>query len=308
MAAHPAPDEVEDATSIAVLERLDELRPELGRTCLRAFGLSRGSVVLEHVWGDVGEDGEHWPVWALECGERAQLLRRGRWCPFCPSPHHTNQLAPIAGDLTDKNASTGYHAFICDNSRVLGHVVTETAPRVDREREVLVGLRRALIAWDERAPRGKELAHVLLTASGRRLSWSASARVLLGSNWDAISVSMRDRIDDPTLEPLVVGGHVAAWSLMKQGPQHAHLISFSRPEPLLLDWSHSLGTHQLDVANLATRGLDNPSIARTLGVSRNTVKYHLKRVYEHLQLSSRAELTALLGLDATGCVHAPHLR
>lgn len=40
------------------------------------------------------------------------------------------------------------------------------------------------------------------------------------------------------------------------------------------------------------RGLDNKSLARELGISVNTVKFHLRNLYEKLNLSSRAQAIA----------------
>jgi two-component system nitrate/nitrite response regulator NarP len=40
------------------------------------------------------------------------------------------------------------------------------------------------------------------------------------------------------------------------------------------------------------RGLDNKSLARELDISVNTVKFHLRNLYEKLNLSSRAQAIA----------------
>jgi DNA-binding CsgD family transcriptional regulator len=56
----------------------------------------------------------------------------------------------------------------------------------------------------------------------------------------------------------------------------------------------SLSVRQFEVAELATRGLTNSEIGGTLEVSENTIKKHLKDVFDRLQVSSRAELASLI--------------
>ena len=46
------------------------------------------------------------------------------------------------------------------------------------------------------------------------------------------------------------------------------------------------------VATLAIRGRSDSEIAETLSVSRNTVSWHLRRVFERLGVHSRTQLTA----------------
>lgn len=56
----------------------------------------------------------------------------------------------------------------------------------------------------------------------------------------------------------------------------------------------ALTPRQADVAALAARGATNPQIAQQLGVSENTVKTHLKDVFDRLGVTSRAELDDVL--------------
>ena len=51
---------------------------------------------------------------------------------------------------------------------------------------------------------------------------------------------------------------------------------------------------QLDVAELVVRGLSNPEVARVLNISINTVKKHLRDLFERCEVTSRAELAAWL--------------
>ena len=52
----------------------------------------------------------------------------------------------------------------------------------------------------------------------------------------------------------------------------------------------ALSPRDLEVAQLAATGLSCPAIAARLFITTNTVKYHLKRVYDALQVHNRAEL------------------
>jgi two-component system NarL family response regulator len=53
-----------------------------------------------------------------------------------------------------------------------------------------------------------------------------------------------------------------------------------------------LTERELDVLGHVTRGLRNKEIATQLGISENTVKYHLRNILEKLHAGSRAELAA----------------
>ena len=64
-------------------------------------------------------------------------------------------------------------------------------------------------------------------------------------------------------------------------------------EPLRLAL-HGLTPREREVAHLLTRGATNDQIARTLWISRHTVKDHVKAIYAKLNVASRAELSAKL--------------
>jgi DNA-binding CsgD family transcriptional regulator/PAS domain-containing protein len=55
-----------------------------------------------------------------------------------------------------------------------------------------------------------------------------------------------------------------------------------------------LTRREREIADFVMRGFSNSDIALAASISRNTVKLHLKRVFEKLQVSSRAELAAAL--------------
>jgi len=53
-----------------------------------------------------------------------------------------------------------------------------------------------------------------------------------------------------------------------------------------------LTDRQQEVAELAVKGLSDPRIAETLGISRRTVSTHMHRVLKTLELRSRTQLGA----------------
>ena len=56
----------------------------------------------------------------------------------------------------------------------------------------------------------------------------------------------------------------------------------------------SLTPTEVEVATLVHRGATNPEIARTLVMSVNTVKTHIAHMFSKLDITSRAELAAIV--------------
>jgi DNA-binding NarL/FixJ family response regulator len=57
--------------------------------------------------------------------------------------------------------------------------------------------------------------------------------------------------------------------------------------------SSCLTERELQIVHLAAKGYTNPEIALELSVSINTVKTHLRKIYEKLAVSNRVELAAI---------------
>lgn len=70
----------------------------------------------------------------------------------------------------------------------------------------------------------------------------------------------------------------------------------TRLEPVADDWD-ALTARERDVAGLVAQGLPYREVATRLGISEHTVKNHLRRIYDKLDISSRVEL-AVHGADA----------
>ena len=56
----------------------------------------------------------------------------------------------------------------------------------------------------------------------------------------------------------------------------------------------SLTNRELSVARLAAEGIKNKEIAERLGITVNTVKYHLSNAYQKMETDDRVKLKAAL--------------
>jgi two-component system, NarL family, response regulator DevR len=61
-----------------------------------------------------------------------------------------------------------------------------------------------------------------------------------------------------------------------------------------------LSARQLEVLELVAAGLDNARIAQRLHVSRNTVKFHVRVIYERLGVTNRVDAARALGEELSG--------
>jgi DNA-binding CsgD family transcriptional regulator len=76
---------------------------------------------------------------------------------------------------------------------------------------------------------------------------------------------------------------------------HEELIAAgARPRRERIWGRDALTPSELRVARMAADGLTNPQIAQALFISRKTVTVHLTRIYQKLDISSRAELASSL--------------
>jgi DNA-binding CsgD family transcriptional regulator len=101
--------------------------------------------------------------------------------------------------------------------------------------------------------------------------------------------------------PLFVGSLLARWDARHAGGRSAQ--SSSRV-------SVTLTARERDVLAMISQGFSNKSIARALGISPETVKTHVKRIFLKLAVNTRAEAVCragslgLLELDS-GDQHGP---
>ena len=71
---------------------------------------------------------------------------------------------------------------------------------------------------------------------------------------------------------------------------------------------HTLTKREREIAHFVMRGFSNADIAIAASVSRNTVKQHLKHVFEKLQVSSRAELATAVARAENSVIAGDRLK
>jgi DNA-binding CsgD family transcriptional regulator len=89
-------------------------------------------------------------------------------------------------------------------------------------------------------------------------------------------------------------GGVAAAAVRAQNELSA---TGARPRRALLTGAESLTPRELRVGELAAKGLTTRAIAELLFVTPKTVEYHLRHVYQKLDITSRSQIADALGLD-----------
>ncbi len=82
-----------------------------------------------------------------------------------------------------------------------------------------------------------------------------------------------------------------------RSPQALIGVRIQRQEPMILRFVHAMGRlplspQQREIALLLARGASNQEIADSLGVSNNTVAYHIKQLFQKLDVHDRAGAVA----------------
>jgi DNA-binding CsgD family transcriptional regulator len=98
----------------------------------------------------------------------------------------------------------------------------------------------------------------------------------------------------------------AQWLNRSSAPSAAVLVLISEvcsEEPLRLCVGASLTDAEWRIAKMAALGTANCEIAHTLNLSRNTVKTHLRRIYEKLRVHRQSELMLLFNRHAADSHH-----
>jgi DNA-binding CsgD family transcriptional regulator len=207
-------------------------------------------------------------------------------------------------DFTD-----GELAFV---SRISGHIAeglreallreAATASVTDRAPGVIVlapdgsvrSLSEQAIFWLERFPRdrgtGLELPAVVHAVARRMLARGSSPQARPNAT-----------VRLPCGEWLTVHASPLQASSSEEGGVAVTITPAAATElqPLCMAL-HGLTSREREVAQLLTRGATNDEIARSLWISRHTVKDHVKAVYAKLGVTSRAELSAKLFYEHLG--------
>lgn len=97
------------------------------------------------------------------------------------------------------------------------------------------------------------------------------------------------RLSDPEVALRFAGG-----SGQRDESKTDHGATVSAPNEAHADFAHvpvSLTPREREICDLVVRGLSNGEIAARLGLSQNTVKNHVSRLFEKFGVSSRSSLT-----------------
>ena len=120
---------------------------------------------------------------------------------------------------------------------------------------------------------------------------------------DARKAYLRSRVrrvdehDEPSCVENVSGAEVRLLRLdagFEGADSVRYMVTVGRSELWKLRPRHRLTERQLDVADFARVGATAQEIADTLDIAKNTVKQHLKNIYNRLGIGSRAELADVL--------------
>lgn len=195
------------------------------------------------------------------------------------------------------------HALVRDGVasllRAWGHEVVGTASDGEEAVELAQQLRPDLVLMDVRMPGGggvtatRRLATllpgtpiVMLTVSEDEADLfaaiKAGARGYLLKNLEAHQ--LRTMIEGVSRGEAAITPATAARIIDELNRPDAAAV---RADP------DRLTDRELDVLRLVTAGLRNKEIAARLGISENTVKYHLKNILEKLHAESRTEVAAM---------------
>lgn len=116
----------------------------------------------------------------------------------------------------------------------------------------------------------------------------------------------------PLVDTSAVIGAIRCGSLTSYGPEQrrdlaalAVHVSVRLAQLGITVAEPRLTPRQLEVADLASRGLSNLEVAGVLAISENTVKKQLKDIYRRLDVANRTELAHVLRRPALGPADVP---
>lgn len=177
---------------------------------------------------------------------------------------------------------------------------TEKLGRTERRRlaPLVPAVKAALTAADRAERRGlpTEVGDVVVRADGRVELASSEARKWLAhpSVRRALTRAVR-RMDRGEMPDEVGLGPALARMVRLEGYGETRYLACIRPMPsLVLPPAQLLTPRQREIAELATRGSSAREIAELLETSPETVRTHLRNIYQRLEVGSRAELTRAL--------------
>lgn len=177
--------------------------------------------------------------------------------------------------------------------------LAETAVRLELYRRAME------LAGDGIGISGLEVKPTLLFVNPK------SARFINLGKSDAAFGVLLEKIQTANLQDLRQGGkNSSSRSFFYTDPEHGKTWVNYRTEKVVVDGEPYaiafcnmresggearhleglLSERELEIVRLITEGLTNKEIAGRVGISVNTVKYHVARIYEKMQVTNRTEL------------------
>ena len=178
----------------------------------------------------------------------------------------------------------------CDTAALIGHLPHASA-------DVLVldaGLDPAagpLVALDRIRAVAPDDLRILVLADSLDEVVGVAARE---GEIDGVVLSANGGVEVVAAIAQVVAGHAV---FPAGGPRQAHASASSNPLV-------QLSRRQREVLHLLSLGMDNEAIAAQLCISRNTVKFHVRTIYEHLGVHNRVEAARLFAGSRNGSLPA----
>jgi len=187
--------------------------------------------------------------------------------------------------------------LLYDGRRFLGVVSVESTQRhytrndlrrLDAVAPTCVGLLAAARVRDDDF--GGDSCAALFDGRGRLLHVSPRLGHWLDHERRARLVDLVRRHDRNPAHTLVEGREVRVTRLLQSGSSR-YLVTVAPMTAPLISPAADLSSRQREVCKLASLGATVAEMASELGISGNTVRRHLARVYEVLNVRNRAELS-----------------
>ncbi|WP_167854810.1 XrtB/PEP-CTERM-associated transcriptional regulator EpsA [Mangrovimicrobium sediminis] len=209
--------------------------------------------------------------------------------PFIP--HHT--LMAAWGDFSTRSVSY-------DIASVINGVNTRAVQELDSVERGLQRLRRALTEseqnwlllkeFDSRSAEWADISQSFPAFGKLMLETEKVLTYLLRDEREGLdclyifNIQDRDWRPDESILDLLMPQLDSALRRVKCLPQNGDAVERS-PEA----WAGLLSSREIEVINWVSQGKSNEEIGTILGISRNTVKNHLKRIFNKMGVTARSQ-------------------
>lgn len=244
----------------------------------------------------------------------ALSMREGQWTLEAPARRHFNRFCWLEEDIAQvapwqrtsayqslyeaNGIVDQYRAILVDHGKVVGWVgfLFDSSPRQRDLIETRVSNRlnefRDIAKEDYRIPDANH--RMLLDDKSELMALDPQAEETFDENTlRALRVQCR-RQDTDERPTWYFDGYGVTPVPMRGEDGHATLLLIEPLGPVEINMRRALTSLQRRVAELVAEGNSNGEVAEVLGVSANTVKYHLKRIYPIVGVTNRVELATFL--------------